>query len=404
VIRGPTGVEKARFLGGTVHYHMPDGWRLADTHPDLLGAVAVAIAGDFTGRRLELSFSISEAFREHVCQAYPWEVGPVDAQLAPRQPAADARMGLCFSGGVDSTAALSLVPRTTAAVFLDRVDPPGSVHASIYNKDAPTRACAVLRKLGREAWAIGTDMEHVRKPVGFANDLAMSTPLMLLADWLRINATAYGLILESSYLNKAFKFREYAQTRHWTRYSAVAAAVGMPWNLVTAGLSEVVTTRLVMESPFQHLAQSCIRDVFGAPCLDCWKCFRKSLLEATLAGETLRPELLDRYFQIHEAQKKLHEIPIKHEDVIMFILQRYRGEHPEMLALKRALRTDEVDLTWIERWFTPAREVLAEKYRADTESSITRAVPPMTAQDLENVRSWDRIAAAEAQGRAVTVH
>lgn len=403
-ILGPGGVEKARFLNGTASYCLPAGWRLADTHPDLLGAVAVALAGDFTGPRLELSFPVSDAFREQVGAVYKFTIDPVDPQLKPRRAPGEARMGLCFSAGVDSTAALSLVPKNAVAIFLDRVDPPGVVRDGLYNKDAPVRACEVLRKIGREAWAISSDMEYLRLPIGFANDLTMSTPLMLLADWLHLDATAYGLILESSYLNKAFKFREYAQTWHWVRYSAVAAAAGVPWNLITAGLSEVVTTRLVMESPWQHVAQSCIRGPFGAPCLNCWKCFRKSLLEATLAGEVLRPELLDRYFSIREAQKKLHEVPIKHEDVMMFILQGYRGNHPEMVALREALRVDDVDLGWIERWFSPAREVLADKYGAPSEASITRVIEPMTERDLQNVRNWDRIAAAAAHGRAVTVH
>ncbi len=404
VIRGADGREKARFLGGTTHYHLPEEWRLDDTHPDLLAAVAVALAGDFAGQRVQLSFPVSDAFRERLSTVYKWTIEPVDGQLQPRRLTGASRMGLCFSGGVDSTAALSLVPGDAALVFLDRAEPLGAPRDSMYDKDAPLRACKVLRQMGREVWPIATDVEYLRTPVGFMNDLAMSTPLMLLADWLHVDATAYGLILESSYLNKAFKFREYAQTRHWQKYGTVAAAAGVPWNLITAGLSEVVTTRLVLESPLQHLAQSCIRGPFGAPCLNCWKCFRKSLLEATLAGDTLGNERLERYFNIREAQHKLQEVPIKHEDVMMFILQRYRGDHPARTVLRRELRVDEVDLTWIERWFHPAREVLADKYAAESESSIMRVVPAMTPIDIENVRGWDRLAAAEAAGRPVGAH
>jgi hypothetical protein len=403
-IRGADGRPKARFLGGTVHYHLPREWRLDETHPDLLGAVAVALAGDFAGQRLNLSWPVSDSFREHLAAVYKWTIAPVDPRLKPRQWTGPGRMGLCFSGGVDSTAALSLVPANAVLVFLDRVDPPSALRGSMYDKDAPLRACKVLREIGREVWPISTDAEYLREPVGFMNDLAMSTPLMLLADWLHVDATAYGLILESSYLNKGHKFREYAQTRHWRQYGTVAAAVGIPWNLITAGLSEVVTTRLVMESPLQHVAQSCIRGPFGAPCLNCWKCFRKSLLEATLAGDHLRPELLDQYFAIHEAQKKLEEVPIKHEDVMMFILQRYRDRHPAMSALRDRLRADDADLTWMERWFHPAREVLTAKYAAECEANIARVVQPMTADNIQSVRDWDRMAAAEVAGRTVSAH
>jgi hypothetical protein len=325
----------------------------------------------------------------------------VDGSLKPRQPAGKTRIGLCYSGGVDSTAALALLPRDTVAVFAERVRPPGSP-TSLYSKEAALRSCAILRQIGREVWTLPTDMEYIREPVGFFTDLATSAPLMLLADFLDLDAMAYGLILESSYLNKGFCFREYAQTWHWVRYNGVAAAVGLPWHLVTAGLSEVVTTRLVLESPLRHVAQSCVRSDGRAPCEDCWKCFRKLLLEAVLAGDPLPAALLDRYFSIHEAQKKLGEVPIKHEDVMMFILQRYRGNHPQTCALQRALRIDQADLAWIERWFTPARELLAGPHRAEAEATIARAVQPMNEQDVQNVRNWDRYGAAEAAGRVIT--
>jgi hypothetical protein len=404
VLRSADGVEKNQLLGRTARYHLPSGWQLTQTHPDLLAAVAVAIVGDFTGNQLRLSFPVSPPFRDQVCAVYKWGLEPVDPQLRPRRANQSARMGLCFSAGVDSTAALSLLPKNAVAVFQNRLDPPDADRDWMYDSDAPLRACSVMAEIGREAYAVLSDMQHLFKRVGFVNDLSMSTPLMLLADRLNIDAMAYGMVLESSYLNKAHKFREYTQTRHWMQYSTVAAAVGLPWNLITAGLSEVVTTRLVMEGPLQHVAQSCVRGPFGAPCLNCAKCFRKSLLETTLAGDVLRPEVLDRYFAIRDAQKELKKVPIKHEDVLMFILQRYRGNHPEMVALREALHVDDADLGWIERWFSPAREVLADKYSAQSEASITRVIDPMNERDLQNVRNWDRIAAAAAHGRAVTVH
>ena len=88
---------------------------------------------------------------------------------------------------------------------------------------------------------------------------------------------------------------------------------------------------------------------------------------------------------------------------MMFILQRYNGRHPAMTALRRELRVEGVDLTWIERWFHPAREVLAAKYAVESEASLTRAVQAMNADDVQNVRNWDRIAAAEASGRTASV-
>lgn len=248
-------------------------------------------------------------------------------------------------------------------------------------------------------WTIGTNVEFTRAPIGYANDAVTASPVLLLADWLNLDATGYGMILESSYLKKGHRFREYTQCRHWRAYATLFAAVGLPWHLVTAGLSEVVTTRLVLESPFQHVAQSCTRGVFASPCENCWKCFRKRLLEAALVGVDLPPAVLDQHFNIYEVSSKLDEAPIKHEDVILFILQRYRGTHRRMRGLYDELLADEVDVAWTQRWFTPSREVLAAGYAADAERRITQLVSPMTDQDIAAVRAWDRVAAAVECGR-----
>ncbi len=398
-IVAPNGKVKARFLGGLCRYMLPDGWKLSDVHPDLIACVAITIAGRFALREFTLPFPISEHFRERLSRVYKAQLGPVDPALPPRRAPRDGRLGLCFSGGVDSTAAVILLPRETAVVFLERIERPGQSSKSMYKKDAAVRATEVLRQCGRDALSVQTDMEYTRDPVGFMNDGTMATPLMLLADWLRLDGIAYGLIFESSYLNKGFKFREYKQIDHWKRYGGDAAACDLPWHLITAGLSEVVTSRLVLESPFQQIAQSCIRGTFGQPCMDCWKCFRKSLLEAALLGEPVPSALLDKYFQMREAAKKLKEVPIKHENVMMYILQKYRGSNRHMLDLHRELGVEGLDLDWMERWFTDSREVLSERYAQHGEAAITQLMEPMTARDIANVRAWDRLAANEAAGR-----
>lgn len=398
-IVAPDGTIKARFAGGSCHYVMPEGWRAADTHPDLIGAVAIALAGNFAGKHLKLPFGVSGHLQERVAESYKFQLQPIDSALKPRRAPRDARPGLCYSGGVDSTAALLLLPSQTVSAFVDRVAAPDGQGSRMYRKEAALRACRVLREMGREVWAIPTNIEYLREPVGFFNDLVMATPLILLADWLTLDSIAYGLILEVSYLKHGKQYREYKPTLHFTRYGGVASAVDLHWNLVTAGLSEAVTTSLVLQSPLHHVAQSCVRADFGRACENCWKCFRKSLLTAALANETLSDKQLDRYFEIPDAQRHLETVPITLENVIMFVAQRYRGSHPRMLQLKRMLRVDDVDLAWMERWFTPSREVLAEQYRSQCEASITRLVEPMTDQDVASIRAWDRLPAAEAAGR-----
>ncbi len=388
---GPTKKGLVDYVArGDCRFDLPEGWRSGCVHPDLLAAVALAISNHVVGERLLLNSPVSAALHEKVKEVFGFRLEPVDPALEPRTAPANSRPALCYSGGVDSTAALQLAPSDTVCVFLERVEPPDESRGGKYQKEAALTACALLRELGRAVLAVQSGMEDVRKPTGFANDLTMAAPVMLLADHLGIDSIAYGLIMESAYLKQGHRFRDYARTKHFLRYGGVAETVGLPFNLVTSGLSEVVTSRLVLQSPYHHVAQSCVRGSFAEPCMCCWKCFRKRMLESVLLEETLPAHVYDRMFAIPDVHKELAKVPIKHENVMAFIVQGYQGDHPEMLRWKQTLGTDDLDLRWTTRWYPKSEEVLADKYRNRCRENISRWVEPMDDADRENMESWDR--------------
>lgn len=382
---------------------LPTSWAEVDTHPDVLAAVAVGLCGNLTAQRVTLSTSVSPHFQRSIARIWDIEIGPVDSSLPGRSPPTTGRPGLCFSGGVDSTAALLLLPDHAVSVFLDRCASPPRVGPSLYRKEAALHACGDLRNAGREVCVVPTNMEFLRKPVGFINHWTVAAPLMLVADLYALNSLTFGTVLESAYLAGGTRYVDYRARERWVRHAATTAAVGLPWNQVTAGLTEVATSELVRKSRWHAVAQSCVRGGVGAPCRNCWKCFRKGLLEAALRGDTLSEEELDHYFGIAEAQRHLANVPIKHENVILYILQQYRGNHPRMLELKQCLRPDTLNLGWVSRWFSPAAEVLAPYLRQDCQQRILQHFEPMTPGHLANVYAWDRIAANRAAGRRSVV-
>ena len=69
------------------------------------------------------------------------------------------------------------MPDETVSFFLDRPVKKGS----LYDKDAAYASCQELRELGFNVVMIETDLEYLRKPVGFPVDLANSSPAILLA-------------------------------------------------------------------------------------------------------------------------------------------------------------------------------------------------------------------------------
>ena len=57
---------------------------------------------------------------------------------------------------------------------------------------------------------------------------------------------------------------------------------------------------------------------------------------------------LDKLFNIREARLHLEGFPIKHENVISYICERYEGDHKLMNLLKRRVGADRSDLKWLE--------------------------------------------------------
>lgn len=173
-----SGQVLARFLGGECRYFMPDHWRLDAVHPDLLAAAVLAIGHNRAARRWKLPRPVSAAFVERVQPLFRGAIEPVDPYLKPREAPPAHRVGLCFSAGVDSTAAMALLPANSVLAFSHRIRRPRQPERrTLYSPDAALNAISTLSQAGREAMIFPTDVEWIREPSGFMNDGAMSVPL-----------------------------------------------------------------------------------------------------------------------------------------------------------------------------------------------------------------------------------
>jgi hypothetical protein len=212
----------------------------------------------------------------------PWEDVPEPEPLKPE--AFGNRVGLSFSGGVDSTAAMQLFPYCIP-VYTERAGIPQRV----FCQDAQTRFADAIG-----AVRVPTDFERIRTahgfPVGYSTARGMGVPLVLLAEHLRLAGVAYGAVLDDT----IFPHGTYRPlTAGWRDRQARFAAAGLHCLSPAIGCSEVITCRIVESGPFADLCQSCIRGGSGAPCGACYKCFRKGLLRSgTTSGidcpDTLR--------------------------------------------------------------------------------------------------------------------
>ncbi len=364
---------------------LPDDLDINSIHPDLLGLSCILICEPFIGKEITLPKPVSKKFFEgHSKVTSRYKIKNVDENLIPRRVKDNFSPGLAFSGGVDSTAALSIMPHSTIPVFMDRP----LTGSSLYNKDAAYRSCLEVSRLGYDMKIIESDLEYVRDPVGFPVDVANSVPAILMADYLKLDSIAFGTIMEATYGVGHKKYRDYPNGNHYTHVGGMFAAAGIPFNLPVAGISEVGTSIIVEKSPLGFIAQSCIRGSWGSPCKNCWKCFRKIILDSAIQGVDCDEDLIKNIFRNNEALRFVSGIPIKHENVLTWATNKLEIDNELFSLLKKRVRGDTHSFPWMNKWFPDSEIVLHEKYRDEIKQNIARYLETMTEEECEYLREW----------------
>ncbi len=377
--------EKYSMAKRRCEFHLPNGFSLEELHADHLGLVCIMLCFPFVGSNLLLPKPISEKFYQSTKVVSRFNIGPVDESIEPYIATLDSRPSLAFSGGVDSVAALSIMPEDTVCVFLDRPIRKGS----LYDKDAPIEICKNFMSLGREVYMIHSDLEYLRSPIGFPVDVANSAPAVLLSELLSFKSIAFGTISESAYGLGHKKYRDYPNGNHYRTWGSMFKGAGIPLNLTVAGLSEVATSKIIIDAGLSNLSQSCIRGKIGEPCRNCWKCFRKILLDTVLRGNKITDKVLDEMFTIKEAIHHLKEFPIKHENVLTYITSKYNGDHFLMNLLKKRVRGDKLQLSWLECWNSESAMILHPSSKEHVIQSILEIVDEMDEKARLLMRNWD---------------
>ena len=366
-----------------------DGLDSSTIHPDLLALSSILMCHPFVGKELNYPNPVSERFEETVnSMVSRYQFKPKSGKsVEPRSTGSNYRMGLAFSGGVDSTAALSLLPADSVPVFMLRP----SKGKSLYDPSAALESCKLLEEVGYDVRVVECDVEFIREPVGFPTDLSHAIPSILLADEICIDSLAFGTVMESAFGIGHEKFRDYWNGSHWKFYSTLLGSVSIDLCLPVSGISEVGTAIIVNSTPLGDLSQSCIRGKWKKPCKRCWKCCRKGLLSSALGLVSLNSEDLELMFSSEDVRNKLSSVPISHENVIEYALQRIDEDlHPIFPFLRKRIERGS-DLEFLECWFEPSSDFIPEKYRGDICGKIKNLLRTMDERDEEDVRKWDLV-------------
>lgn len=372
----------------------PGEQRLDGLHPDLVALSVFLVAQPWTTDRLVLRGvdGVSERLARAVHAGYRVELA-ADGVVAPREAPGDGRPGLAFSGGVDSTAAMVLLPRDTPLVFLDRVGPGRTPNETRYQSAAALNALEHLGREGRETYAVETDLEHTRRPTGFPTHWANAVPAILLADRLRLHAISWGMVLEAAYsVGSAAGYQEWSRRASMKKLSTLFAAVGLPVSPVVAGLSEVGTAKVVLGSPYASITQSCVRGSIQS-CGRCKKCFRKGLLDRALSSPTWTADDLDPFYRVESVRRVLSEVPLHHENVYGFLLAGYTGSDPVLSLLRRQVRADAVDHSLFGRYHPGALDLVHGATREHVTRTLRDHLEPMTDVEVGRLRAWRPVGA-----------
>ncbi len=358
-------------------------------HPDLLALSTILMCHPFVGKELNYPYEVSKKFEKMMkSMVSRYSFNPKRGkQVEPRSVGANYRMGVAFSGGVDSTAALSLLPEDSVPVFMLRP----SRGKTLYDPSAALESCRLLEEVGYDVRVIECDVEFIRDPVGFPTDLSHAIPSVLLADEICIDSLAFGTVLESAFGIGHEKFRDYRNGSHWKFYSALLDSVAIDLCLPVCGISEVGTAIIVNSTSIGEYSQSCIRGKWKKPCKRCWKCCRKGLLGGALGLENLNSEKLDIMLSSDDVRNKLSSIPISHENVIEYSLQRINDSLHSSLPLLLDRIDRGSDLGFLERWFEPSSEFIPKKYRREVREKICNLLTVMSQEEEEIVRNWDMV-------------
>lgn len=369
-------------------FEMPDGWRLENTHPDLLALATIFLIYPYAKNEIKLSIGISQGFADLCEKIIKKKVTPVNPNLKMRKAAPDAKLALSYSGGMDSTAALALVPRDTYLFFVDRKMMPGK--SGLYNKTSVYYAYDALKKAGRTTFKMITDFEdRLRNPIGFPTDMACTIPCILLADFYPTNSIATGTILESAYRIGHETYLYYPESWHYRVWGGLAQGADVPFSFITAGLSEVATSLIVKRAGYEDIAQSCMRAELHKPCMQCAKCMRKGMLDDALIYGEVKEETVTHFISSPIGKKIMTGDHIHHQNVMMYMASHYHGDNKAMQLFKKRTGADQFNMACLAKWYSPAIKVIAEPYRDYVTKQIKRYVKSMNENEQKFIESWD---------------
>jgi hypothetical protein len=266
-------------------------------------------------------------------------------------------IAIAYSGGVDSTAAVELLPASIPIYTLVR-------QKGLHRLD---NAVLALEEVGGVAVESNYDEFSLvfGKRAGFFGPGGFTITCILFAEYYNLKTICDGNVLETAYL--------YSSAGHGTKYnlrdhSAIFNAfnlVGLSYAMPCAGLTEVSTTKIAKGYRF---AMGCMRGVGGHPCNNCMKCYRKSALQGTLISTN------------PEVEKRLSGNLIPMLPSLLWARDNNGLSHERLNCIKK-------NIDWVDKWYPKSQEFLpTDMHQALKDGLMRHGIDEMN--NVRHIESW----------------
>lgn len=310
-------------------WRMPDNYSFEDTHPDL--------------------FKVAE-----FVLLYPLEPEILKDWIPARTPG--YRPGLAFSAGIDSTAAMELLPEQTVLLYHKRA----GFSSKLDHSNALRFIDHLQQEQNRRVIIVESNHEIIRelyeeRSPGFMTDYACAVHAILLADHLSLDSIATGMPLENSFLWHGQEFRNFGNSWFWKKHAPLFHSIGLEILQPVMGCSEIVNQSIVKQAGYLGYAQSCLRSAVRKPCGACWKCFRKN----SLTGNEIEIS--------SEIHTFLSKTKLKMAASTLYSIQKLQGKSPifdEIISKYPSVSKHiDIDVSFLERHYEPSLKLIPERYR-----------------------------------------
>ena len=192
--------------------------------------------------------------------------------------------------------------------------------------------------------------------------MALAAAGILMADYWNLGYIATGTMLESTFLYRGYKYRDFSQVEFWRFWFNTFQQAGLELFWPVMPCSEFLTQKILTANGRTSI--SCLRGR-QEPCGKCYKCFRK----LSIAG--IQPKLHP------ESSKVLNGRPLKQAASLIYAMNKYNLNIPPLAEYKG------MNLSWLENYYKPAIDMIPVEYRDYLTAELDKYTTPITGNEIE---------------------